>query len=54
MSRILYSERDTWPRFSVIEAEGTLTSYLPFLSEKGLKGKAGKLKDENNYDLDIF
>ncbi|XP_071089286.1 uncharacterized protein [Haliotis cracherodii] len=47
VTRLLYSERDTCPRFLVMEAKGdrTLASYSPFLLEKGLKGKAGELKD---------
>ncbi len=46
-AKLLYSERDTWPRYLVMEAKGerTLASYSPFLLQKGLKGKAGELKN---------
>ncbi|XP_067673551.1 uncharacterized protein [Haliotis asinina] len=47
VGRLCYSERDTWPKFIVLEASGDrkLTSFSPFLLQKAIKGKVGDVSD---------
>ncbi len=47
VGRLCYSERETWPKFIVMEALGDrkLTSVSPFLLHKAIKGKVGDVSN---------